>query len=118
MRGFNFYLEYKDEKEKKKATRKKPGNHKGTVLAVSTRFDGDFETGRWSSFPDYHRTGTGYATDAIGALFDQPDSIVMSTQVCPEYLRENCKRISEKMAREIHPKLFEYLEYEPPTLEG
>jgi len=45
-------------------------------------------------------------------LYDRPNSPVASTGVSRAYLRDECKRISEKRARELHPKLFEYLEVE------
>lgn len=110
MLGINFYLEYPNKTEKHKGTRKEPGNHRGTVIAVMTKH----ERGHWSNFPDWHNySSRGPSADAIGALFDEPDSPVCSTGVCPEYLDEKCKRISEKMAREIHPQLFERLDYDP-----
>ena len=109
MKGVNFYLEYSSKKENRKGTRKNPGNHRGTVVAVMTKKDRD----KWSNFPDWHYTGQGHTADAMGAVFDEPNSPVCSTGVCPEYLDKRCKRISEKMAREIHPALFTYLDYEP-----
>lgn len=102
MLGINFYLEYPNKTEKHKGTRKSPGNHRGTVIAVMTKH----ERGRWSNFPDWHYNGQDHMADAMGALFDEPNSPVCSTGVSPGYLDEKCKRISEKMAREIHPQLF------------
>ena len=107
MKGINFYLEYSNKRDKRKGTRKDPGNHRGTVVAVATKH----ERGHWTNFPDFYLGNE--KADAIGALFNEPNSVVCSCSVCPEYLDEKCKRISEALAREIHPQLFEYLDYAP-----
>lgn len=49
------------------------------------------------------------AYEAIGAVYFHPDSPVASTFVSPDHLR-TCKRISETVAREIHPALFQRLD--------
>lgn len=92
MKGFKFYLEYDDEKEKRKATRKNLGDHSGNVVAVFGEFD--------------HVA----VKDCLGAVFFVGNSDVACSTVSYDYLRENCKRISEKQAREIHPKLFARLD--------
>jgi hypothetical protein len=46
--------------------------------------------------------------EALGGVFDRDNSPVATTSVSVDYLREKCKRISEKMAREIHPELFKH----------
>jgi len=48
--------------------------------------------------------------DAIGAVYFMPNSPVASTSVGMDYLRLNCKRVSETHAREVHPELFAYLD--------
>lgn len=96
MKGVRFFLEYDSKTEKNKGTRKKPGKHNGNVLAV------------------YHETGyqgsTGWTYEGTGAVNYHPNSAVGTTGVTPDYLRDKCKRISEKMAREIHPQLFNWLD--------
>lgn len=99
MVGIRFYLEFESQQAKKKATRNNGyDGHKGTVVAV-------FPELNWYG---YASMSTIY--DAIGALNDKPDSVVCSTSVSQVYLDQRCKRISEKLARKIHPKLFEYFE--------
>ena len=100
MKGIRFYLEYPSKKEKRKGTRKEPGNHLGQVVAVM------YENGWWSETPGaWH-----YMYDCISALTRVPNSVVCGSSVSWGYLDEKCKRISEKQAREIHPNLFIYLE--------
>lgn len=106
MKGFNFYLDYPSKKDKKQGTRKNPGNHLGNVIAVTTRF----ERGRWTNFPDWWPYGRRPIASAIAAILHKPNSPVCGTSVSMDYLDERCKRISEKMAREIHPALFTYLD--------
>jgi hypothetical protein len=53
---------------------------------------------------------TGFSYDGIGAVHDHPNSGVGNTGVSPDYLKDKCKRISEKLAREIHPQLFIWLD--------
>ena len=106
MLGINFYLNYPNKTEKHKGTRKNPGNHSGNVVAVFTKH----ERGKWTNFPDWISYGSGPIAGAVGALFYEPNSVVCSTSVGLSYLDDRCKRISEKMAREIHPELFRYLD--------
>lgn len=96
MKDFRFYLEYPNQKEKRKATRKNLGNHSGNCLAVYT--DKDY------LLPDRK------SIEAIGAVLFNENSPCCGTFVSFDYLRSSCKRISEKQAREIHPNLFNYLE--------
>ena len=96
MKDITFYLEYPNRTEKNKATRKNVGNHRGTVLAVDKK--------QW-----WVRDNE-INMDAYGALRDIPNDVVCGTTCSEPYLRSNCKRISEKQAREIHPMLFQYLE--------
>lgn len=98
MNGVRFYLEYGSPTEKNKATRKSPGDHIGTVVAVLVE-NGTFPCGQGK-----------WCYDAIGGLHARPNSPVASTSASLDYLRENCLRISEEQAREIHPRLFEWLD--------
>lgn len=95
MKNYLFYLEYPSLKEKRKGTRKNPGNHSGTCVAVTKSF--------------YISNGE-ICNECAGGIYDKPDSICTWTACTNGYLHENCKRISEKTAREIHPNLFKYLE--------
>ena len=84
MKDITFYQEFENR------SRTKPT---GNVLAVI----------RDSRCPDG-------SMEAIGALFDRPDSPVASTAVSLEYLRTQCKRVSEAKARQVHPAMFERLD--------
>lgn len=88
MKDVRFYEEFSN---------KRKGISAGTVIAVLT--DWDIASGM------YDKNGRIY--EAIGALFDEPNSSVASTSVHENYLRENCKRVSQKRALEIHPRLIE-----------
>lgn len=96
MKGFKFFLEYENTKEKNKGTRKNPGNHTGNVVAI---IDGTLKV--WHDGASY---------DGFGGVYYTRNSPVASTSVAPGYLRERCKRISESQAREIHPELFKFLD--------
>ena len=98
MRGYRFYLEYQNNADKRRGTVKSPGTHCGTVVAVST----DRSRG--------YISGGHYVMEGVSSVFQVPDSSVTTTAISPEYLRQDCRRIPEVMAREIHPTLFRYLE--------
>ena len=79
------------------------GNHSGNVIAVST-----CREQWWLS-----ATGDGakrWMAECFSAVQDIPNNPVCGSSCSFEYLRESCKRISENQAREIHPKLFQYLD--------
>lgn len=101
MKYVRFYLEYPSKTEKHKGTRKSPGDHRGTVIATFP------ETSMVMVPPDRDAY---IQVDAIGSLFDHPNSAVCGTVCTWGYLREKCKRISETQAREVHPELFRYLD--------
>lgn len=104
MKGYRFYLEYETETKKRKATRKDPGEHMGTVIAIPLN-DGNYIPWRVQR----HGAGTIAVTDAITSVQFFPNSPVCSSSISIDYLRK-CKHIPEAMAREIHPALFSYLE--------
>ncbi|HYW34807.1 MAG TPA: hypothetical protein VE868_05305 [Balneolaceae bacterium] len=95
MKDYRFYLEYPNKKEKNKATRKNLGDHSGTCLAV---------------FGDPFSKDDNIFYECVAALFDKHDSEVTTTSCSWGYLRHSCKRVSADTARQIHPKLFKYLE--------
>lgn len=96
MKGVGFYLEYPNNVEKRKATRKSLGNHSGNVVAV---FDGTV----------FYTSGC-VAVECISAVFFVENSPVCNGSVATEYLDQRCKYISERQAREIHPELFKVLD--------
>lgn len=89
MKGFRFYQEFETEKRKVS---------KGTIVAMMF----DFYWLDPRSWEIIHECGS--------ALYDKPNSICCGSQVSRAYLASKCRRVSEARAREIHPKLFEYLE--------
>lgn len=84
MKGIRFYLEFDSARAKRR------GEHSGNCLAVlaanGTNGAGDY--------------------DAILAPYSRPNCSPCSGGVSREYLRLQCKRISEARAREVHPALF------------
>lgn len=98
MQGFIFYLEYPDAQAKKKSSirRKEYNQHTGNVIAVMR--DSLYYSGRLP------------VQSCYAAVFWTPDSPVCVDSVSFEYLRKNCKRISEALARTVHPQLFIRLE--------
>ena len=92
MKGYRFYKEYNSPREK----HNDEGN--GNVTAIY------LENGV------YYSPGVGACYEAATGIFPHPNSDVCSSSVSLEWLRTNCKRISEEEARTIHPALFAYLE--------
>ena len=88
MNGIRFYQEFTNKSKRQPA---------GTVVAALV-CNGRF----WS-------TGK-VCYEALGGLFDHPNSVVCGGAVSLDYLHDKCKRISEGRARDIHPALFERLD--------
>ena len=103
MKGYRFYLEYPNKTEKNKGTVKSPGNHCGTVVAMLVE-----EAGRGYRFLHYHYKPD--VAEGIGSVLYEANSPVCVTGVAMGHLKDKCKRIPERLARQIHPRLFEYLE--------
>ena len=103
MKGYRFYEELED---KNRQAEKSQGNVVAALLQPSGR--------GWDFIyvPGMVRTEGGYTcvVECISALFGEPNSPVCGSQVSWDYLREKCRRVSEKRAREVHPRLFEYLD--------
>ena len=91
MKGIRFYEEYTGHK------RRKDSKPLGNVLAVVVE-----------NSPQVYDGVTHY--DAVGAVFDLPNSAVASAVISTSYLRNYTKRISERRARELHPLLFQILD--------
>lgn len=89
MKGIRFYLEYESPAHKRK------GEHLGTVFA------------RYISSP---LESVGMAEGA-GAVSNIPNDWCCGSTASLDYLRTNCKRIPEAKAKEIHPRLIDYLTY-------
>lgn len=92
MRGIRFYEERYGKGGRYESSR-------GTVIAVA------YENSWFSAQGDI-------CYDAIGGVYERPNSPVASVGTSREYLERDCKRISEMEARAIHPALFRYLDQE------
>lgn len=107
MKSYHFYLEYPSKAAKRAATRKNLGNHSGNIIAVDSE-----RANSWLSDRQVMR-------DCVSAVTSYPNSDVCGSSASMDYIRENCKRVSEKQAREIHPNLFSTLEsWEKSAVEG
>jgi hypothetical protein len=96
MKDVRFYLEFPSATAKKRSGKSNRG-HAGNVFAgfVDQTFD----------------SGGIWCMEGVGALFEYRDSPVCGTHAgVREFLRKQCKRIPERLARQIHPKLFERLD--------
>lgn len=97
MKGYKFFLEFPDNKTKRKSGRENIG-HSGNCLALAT--DPEF---------CYVSSG-GIIQEGLSAVYFTPNSPVNWGGISWDYLRAKCKRISEAKAREIHPELFARLD--------
>jgi hypothetical protein len=86
MKQTTFYHEFKD---------KRRGQGSGNCVATF---------GPWSL------CGGKLMRDAVAGIFDQPNTPVCITTVSKDYLRDICRRVSERAARKLHPQLFVYLD--------
>ena len=100
MKGWRFYEDYRTPKRKVST---------GNVVAVATN-QRPFPILSYGSVGVAH--GVEYQYACVAAVFFDPNSPVCSCSIAMKSLRLFYKRISEAKAREIHPKLFEYLEGE------
>ncbi len=90
MNGYRFYLEHATPSAKRRR------HHAGTVVAI---------------IPTQSRFQDGQIVfDAVGSVYDVPDSPVTSTGAAQAFLSRNCRRISESKARTIHPTLFNFID--------
>lgn len=98
MLGYRFYLESDSPQQKRR------DEHSGNVIAIMLYKNG---RGRWEVVRDQ----AGGELLSFHAVYFHADSAVCSGQVSWDYLRENCRRIPEAMAREIHPAMFTHIAY-------
>lgn len=84
MEGIRFYLEFPTRSAKKRSGRE----HKGHLGNVVSLWDGH---------------------EGLAGVFDYPNSPVATTGISQSFL-DQCKRIPERLAREIHPRLFKRLD--------
>lgn len=94
MKGVRFYLEFNSLEEKRQSNKHNNfKHHTGNVIAI------------FLEQRQVIRQEIVY--DAIGSSHLQtPNNYICSISASNNYLRQRCKRISEALAREIHPNLF------------
>jgi hypothetical protein len=88
MKGYRFYLECKD-RQKCVST--------GNVIAVSIGDRPKIRNGK-------------RCYKGLSRQTSYPNSPVASANIALEFLRKYCVRVSEAMARKVHPVLFELLD--------
>lgn len=93
MKGYRFYEEIENKG-------KKDEKSNGNVIALFLDENND---------PTSYPYGPKQVWSGLGAVYFHENSPVSVTGISPDYLREDCKRVSEEKAREIHPRLFERL---------
>ena len=88
MKGVTFYAEYPTEAEKR------AGGSIFTVLAKTSKWDYQYERGSWA--------------DAVTCEYGKGNSRshFTSTSIEKAYIRKYCRRITESVARSIHPEIF------------
>lgn len=91
MKGIRFYEELTDKGHKGEQS-------KHNVIAIDT------VTGAWKGVHGC------YYYNAAASVFPIPNSGVCQCMIPVDHLCNTTRRISESRAREIHPRLFEYLE--------
>lgn len=96
---YALYLEHDTEEDRRE------GKHNGNVTALY------LDNGTYKC--DTGRAVLDLCYEAASGIYFAPDSPCQSTSVSVAWLRDCCRPIREAKAREIHPRLFEYLEYEP-----
>lgn len=94
MKGIRFYLEYPSKTEKHKATVKNPGNHTGNCIAM---------------FLGNEYRNHDYSQTCLSAVFFHPNSDTNVGSVSWQYLNDRCKRVPERVCKEIHPMLYNRL---------
>jgi len=98
MKHARFYLEFPDVRAKERSGKENKG-HSGNVVAVFDAFGDGFVV---------RHDG---CLDSMSGIFEYPNSPVGSGGVSVHhYLQPQCKRVSERLARVIHPMLFERLD--------
>lgn len=111
MQGYHFFAVMPDERKSKSASKRFPfqpwtratlqtyadaGNYV-ECLAVDPEGFADMSLG-------------GRKFECAGALMADNDQAVCGSSCSHDYLHKRCTRISEALARKLHPSLFRYLE--------
>lgn len=105
MEGVRFYAEMQDERGSKSGSRRWKPFTRATLAAGA-------EEGQRCNvvaiFPGNSRLGDQW--DGIGSVLGTSNSPVCSVSPDSGYLRKRCVRVSEALARKLHPRLFATLD--------
>jgi hypothetical protein len=96
MKGYRFYEEFRDKCRQESMD---------TVVALLLD---EYQ----QPYMYYSESAGEWVADVVSGVFDTPNSEVGLDSVALGYLHERCKRVSEATARQIHPRLFTYLDQE------
>ena len=119
MKGYHFYATMPDERKSKGAskahrmpfTRKTLESYAQPTLPPGTgprKYVECLAVMPDTAQPSVHHAALQY--DCVGALMADNDQAVCGSTCHNTYLRERCVRISEALARKLHPALFRHLE--------
>lgn len=98
MNGVRFYLEFPDSATKKRSGRTNNG-HSGNVFAAFISNGAHINSLRDRQW------------EGLAAVLFEPNSPVATVTVSIDHwAHARCKRVSEALARKIHPRLFERLD--------
>ena len=98
MKGYRFYVEFENNAEKRRTTLnssllKFPRNCIALFLDENNK-------------PIYQIDNKGITYEGFVAVFFHQNSPVNVSGISAKYLDEKCKKCSEKLARKLHPELF------------
>jgi hypothetical protein len=102
MKSVRFYADFKGKREKSKTT----------VKGLWALAESGINQNVLAVFYDTIPQRLDGCVDCVGAIFYYDNSPVTFTSASIDYIDENCKRIPESLARQLHPMLFYYLEME------
>lgn len=113
MKGYRFYLEFPDHKTKKKSGKSHVG-HKGIVYAAELREDGNWNY----RFSGSEQRSYVRPNDEVECFTTPTNPVVPCLfyeygmhyeEVSIDWIEDVCKRIPERLARELAPDFFEEL---------
>lgn len=110
MKGLRFYAEYPEG-----VSKRRPTSEAVNVIALMIPEDGSSE---WYSRPSCEPGESMILGECLAAVFDHPNSDVAGTVVARDYLNKRAKRVPERVARKIHPRLFERLDTDTSEAQG
>ena len=105
MKGYRFYAELPSNRKSKSASKGQPAFTRATLKQMAEAgehcnclavLDGSL----------FHASGGYLAVEVVTSVQDLPNCGVCTSSASVDYLRTNCVRIGEQLARKLHPALF------------